>query len=64
MVALIDEELEKLENNSEYLKLKMIRLERIMKNECVGDMERQPYKQEYNRIKKKLELLRENRRYS
>ena len=61
MVDLYDrEEEEKLENRVDYLKFRMGHLLWEMEHECLGDMERQPYKQEYLRLKKKLEKLEKN----
>lgn len=58
MVCLYDEKEEKeLENRVGYLKFRMGHLLWEMENTCLGDMERQPYKQEYLRLKKKLEKL-------
>jgi hypothetical protein len=61
MVCLYDEEEEeRLEKNTSYLKLQMNHLLYEMEHNCLGDMERQPYKQEYLRLEKKLKQLLDN----
>ena len=61
MVCLYDREEEKrLEKNPAYLKFRMNHLLWKMKYECLGDMERQPYKQEYLRLEKELKNLLDN----
>lgn len=58
MVLFYDvEEKEKLENNVEYLKWCINKLNHTMKYECLGDLERYPYKLEKERLEKKLLTL-------
>lgn len=58
MVCFLDDK--ELEKDPYYLKFRMNLLLWAMKYECLGDMERQPYKQEYLRLEKELKNLLDN----
>ena len=60
MVCLYDEDEEKeLQENVEYLKFCINRLNYIMEYECLGDLEKLPYKREKEKLEKKLLTLTE-----
>ena len=58
MVDLYDaDEEKKLQENADYLKWRINQLNYIMRYECLGDLERLPYKREKEKLEKKLLTL-------